>query len=121
MNKDLVCMKDEVKSNNIIKLYKNIWGSGSGRTNALLNIIYIMNQILIELIYAKDSYNANYQLLINKRKSADLKYLNDSKAFIEYSNHMYHIRENTVEYNTNKKRKILIFFDDMIADMLIKS
>ena len=28
------------------------------------------------------------QLLINKRESTGLKYLNDSKAFIEYSNDM---------------------------------
>ena len=31
---------------------------------------------------------SKYQLLINKRESTDLKYLNDSKAFIEYSNDM---------------------------------
>ena len=32
---------------------------------------------------------AKYQLVINKRESADLKYLNgDSKAFIEYSSDM---------------------------------
>ena len=48
-------------------------------------------------------------MLINKRESTGLKYLNDSKAFIEYSNDMDDI---------NKKRKILIVFDDMIADML---
>ena len=31
---------------------------------------------------------------------------------------MDNIYENIVEYNPNKKRKILIVFDDMIADML---
>ena len=40
-----------------------------------------------------------------------------SKAFIEYSNDM-HIYKNIEEYNPNKKRQILIVFDDMIADML---
>ena len=54
-------------------------------------------------------------MLINKRESTGLKYLNDSKAFIEYSNDIY---KNIEEYNQNKKRKILIVFDDMIADML---
>ena len=39
-------------------------------------------------LYAKDPYEAKYQLLINKKESADLKYLNDSKTFIEYSNDM---------------------------------
>ena len=31
---------------------------------------------------------------------------------------MDNIYKNIVEYNPNKKRKILIVFDDMIADML---
>ena len=31
---------------------------------------------------------------------------------------MDNIYKNIVEYNRNKKRKILIVFDDMIADML---
>ena len=37
-------------------------------------------------LYAKDSYEAIYQLLINKRENTGLKYLNDSKTFIEFSN-----------------------------------
>ena len=47
-----------------------------------------------------------------------LKYLNDSKVFIEYSNDMDDIYKNIEEYNTNKKRKIIIVFDDMIADYI---
>ena len=35
-------------------------------------------------LYAKDPYEAKYQLLINKRENAGLKYLNDSKAFFKY-------------------------------------
>ena len=42
----------------------------------------------------------------------------DSKAFIEYSNDKDDIYKNIEKYNLNKKRKILIVFDDMIADML---
>ena len=57
-------------------------------------------------------------MLINKRKSTVLKYLNDLKAFIEYSDNMDNIYKNTEECNPNKKRKILIVFDDTIADML---
>ena len=49
--------------------------------------------------YAKDPYEAKYQLLINKRESTGLKYLNDSKAFIEYSNDMDGIYQNFEEYN----------------------
>ena len=39
-------------------------------------------------LYANDPYEATNQLLTNKRESAGLKYLNASKAFIEYSNDM---------------------------------
>ena len=41
--------------------------------------------------------------LINKRESTGLKYLNDSKVFIEYSNDMDDIYKNIEEYNPNKK------------------
>ena len=44
--------------------------------------------------------------------------MNDSKAFIEFSNEMNDIYKNIEEYNSNKRGKILIVFDDMIADML---
>ena len=55
---------------------------------------------------------------IHKTESTCLKYLNDSKAFIEYSKDMDDVYKNIEEYDPNKKRKILIVFDDMIADML---
>ena len=45
-------------------------------------------------------------------------HFNYSKAFIEYANDMDHIYQNIEGYNLNKKCKILIVFDDMIADML---
>ena len=47
-----------------------------------------------------------------------LKHFNDLKAFIEYSNDMDDVYKNIEDYNPNKKRKILILFDDMIADTL---
>ena len=71
-------------------------------------------------LYAKDPYEAKYQLLINKRRNTGLKYLNDSKAFIEYLNNMYDIYKNIEEDNANKKRKDLIVFDDMICKILKK-
>ena len=40
------------------------------------------------------------------------------KTFIEYSDDIDNIYKNIAEYNPNKKRKILIVFDDVIADML---
>ena len=57
-------------------------------------------------------------MLINKRESTGLKYLNYSKAFIESSNDMDDIYKNIEEYNPNKKQKILIVFDNMIPDIL---
>ena len=47
-----------------------------------------------------------------------LKHFNDTEAFVEYSNDMDDIYKNNEEYIPNKKRKISIVFDDMIADML---
>ena len=56
-------------------------------------------------------------MLINKREKTDLKYLNDSKAFIKYLNDMDDIYKNIEEYYPNKKQTILIVFDEMISDM----
>ena len=44
--------------------------------------------------------------------------MNSSKAFIEYSNDIGDVYQKIEEYNPNKKRKMLIVSDDMIADML---
>ena len=67
-------------------------------------------------MYAKDPYEAKYQLLINKRERVSLKHYKDYKAFIEYSNDMDDIYENIDKCNLNKEYKICIAFDNMIAD-----
>ena len=95
-----------------------IGGSVSGETNSLFNLIIQQPGIGIICFYAKDPYEVKNQLLINKRESTGLKHFIDSRAFIEYSNDMDDIYKNIEEYNLNKKRKILIIFYDMIADML---
>ena len=69
-------------------------------------------------MYAKDRYEAKYQFSINKRESTRLKHFNDPKAFIRYSDDMQDVYKNIDRYNADKKRKILIVFDDMIADMI---
>ena len=77
------------------------------------------NQIVIKIqLYVKDSFEAKYKFLINKRESTGLKHFSDSKAFIEYLNDVDDIYKNIEEHNPNKKHKILIVFDDMNADML---
>ena len=87
------------------------------QANSLFNLINQQPDIDKIYFYAKYLYQAKYQFLINKRERSDLKHFNDSKAFIEYWNDMNEIFKNLEEYNTNKKCKILIVFDNMIVDM----
>ena len=47
-----------------------------------------------------------------------INHFNDPKAFIEYSNNMHDVYKNINYYNPDKENKILIVFDDMIADMI---
>ena len=69
-------------------------------------------------LYAKDIDEKKYQFLINKREQVGLKNLNDPKAFIEYSNDMDDVFDNINNYNKNRDKKVLIIFDDMIADIM---
>ena len=141
MNKNLLYKKEEIKCNSIIKNFDYITKediknnsnqpeihdhpyrilivrvSGSGKTNPLLDLINHEPDIDKIYLYAKDPYKTKYKLLTEKRESTGLKYLNDSKGFTEYSNDINAIYKNIEEYNPNKKRKILIVFDDMIADI----
>ena len=98
-------------------------GSASKKANALHNLIKKQddghyNVIDKIYLYVKDPSKTKYQLLINKRKSSRLEHYNDPKVFIEYSNKMDGIHKNIEEDNPNKKRKILIVFYDMTADMV---
>ena len=95
-----------------------IGGSGSGKTNALLNLINNQPDIDKIYLYAKDPYEAKYQFLIKKRESTGLNNFNDPKAFIEYSNDMQDVYKYINEYNPDKERKIQIVFNFMIADMI---
>ena len=65
-----------------------VGGIGSGKANTLLNLINHQPDIDKIYLFAKDPYEAKYQLLINKRESTGLKYFNDLNVFIECSNHM---------------------------------
>ena len=94
-----------------------IGGSGSGKTNVLLNLIENQPDIDKIYLYAKDPYEAKYQYLINKRESVGIDHFNDPKAFTEYSNDMLVVYKNIHEYNPDRENKI-VAFDDMIADMI---
>ena len=63
-----------------------IGGSGSGKTNLLLNVIENQPDIDKIYLYAKDTYESKYQYLINKRESVGINHFKDPKAFIDYSN-----------------------------------
>ena len=67
-------------------------------------------------MYAKDLEEPKYHLLIKKRDNAGIKNLNNPNAFIEYSNTMDDVDNNIEDYSAKRKRKVLIVFDDMIAD-----
>ena len=95
-----------------------VGGSGSGNTNALLNSINNQPDINKIYLYVKDPYEAKYQYLVNKCEKVGLDHFNDPRAFIEYSNDMQDVYKNIEDYNPGKKSKILIVFDDMIADMI---
>ena len=75
-----------------------------------MNLINNIDEIYL---YAKDPPEATYKYLINK--------VSNPKAFIEYTNDMHKdVYKNIEEYNLGKKRKLLIVFDGMIADMINK-
>ena len=88
------------------------------KKKTLLDLINHQPDIDKIYLFTKDPYEAKYQFLINKRESTGLKHFNDPKAFIEYSNDMQDVYKSIDEYNADKERKILIFFDDMIAGMI---
>ena len=95
-----------------------IGGSGSGKTNILLNLVENQPDIDKIYLYAEDPYEAKYQYLINKREGVGIDHFNDPKAFIEYSNDMHDMDKSINYYNLYKENKILIVFDDVIADMI---
>ena len=95
-----------------------IGGSGSEKTNVLLNLIENQPDIDKIYLYAKDPYETKCQYLINKREGVGIDHFNDAKAFIEYSNDIHDVKKNISDYNPDKENKILIVCDDMIADMI---
>ena len=94
-----------------------IGGSGSGKTNTF-NLINEQHDIDKIYLYARDLNEPKYKILIEKRKNAGIKHLNDLNAFIERSNTMDDAYGNINYYNSSRKRKILIVFDDMIAHIM---
>ena len=82
----------------------------------MLNLINEQKDIDKIYLYAKEW--PKYEYLIKNCENAGIKHLNDSKAFIEYSNTMNDVYENIDNYNPNRKMKVYIVFDDMIAEII---
>ena len=74
-------------------------GWGFGKAKVLLKLINNQPDLDPIYLYAKDPYEAKYQLLINKRKRTGLEHFDDPEAFIKYSNDIqdvYKILMNTI-------------------------
>ena len=66
----------------------------------------------------KNLSEPKYEYLIKKRENVGIKHLNNPTALIEYSDTMDDVYENINDYNSIRKRKKLIVFDDMIGDIM---
>ena len=85
-----------------------IGGSGSGKTNALLNLIKEQDyhDVIDKMyLYARDLSEPNYQFFIKKRKNAGIKHLNNPNAFIVFSNTMDDVQEDIDNYNAKIDKK----------------
>ena len=114
---NIVSNKKENKDNNWSFTMLIIGSSGSGKTNTLLHLINNLHPIDKIYLYATDIHEPKYEYLINKKEKAGIKNLNDPKAFIEYSDDMDDVLNDINNYNKNRDKKVLIVFDDMIADI----
>ena len=96
--------------------------SGSGKTNALQEKLIQKqnsnNPIDKTYLYAKDLSETKYQFLIEKHENAGIENYNDPTAFLEYLNTMGDVFGDIDDHNPKRRRKILIVFDDMIADIM---
>ena len=95
-----------------------IRGSGSGKTNELLNLIKKQGDIDKNYFYIKDLIEPKYEFLTGKCTNAGIKHLNDLKAFIEFSDTMDDIYHYIDDYNPSRKIKVSILFDEMIDDII---
>ena len=76
------------------------------------------NNIDKTYLYARDLSEPKHDYFIKKRELVEIKNLNNPNAFIECSNTVDDVYDNNNDYNSNKRRKILIVFDDMIVDIM---
>ena len=80
-----------------------IGGSGSGTTNALLNLIREQDNVDKIYLYAKDLSELKYEFLIKKREDVGIKYCIDPNAFIECLNTIGDVYQNIDDYYPSRK------------------
>ena len=85
--------------------------SGSGKTNTLLHLINNLHPIDKIYLYAKDICEPKYEYLINKREQAGIKNLMILELLLLL------LLDDINNYNKNRDKRVLIVFDDMIADI----
>ena len=82
-----------------------IGGSGSGKTNTLLNLIKeqdyhdVIDKIYL---YARDLSELKYQFLIKRREDAGIKHVNNQNAFIVCSNTIDDVYADIDNYNRKR-------------------
>ena len=92
--------------------------SGSRKTNVLLNLIKHQGPDIGKIyLYFKNSFESKYQFLINLKTKVGIKRLKIPKTFIDYSQPIDDLYGNLEEYSPTKKRRVLIVFHNIIADM----
>ena len=84
----------------------------------MLNLIKEQGDIDKICLCAKDLSEPKYEVSIKKREDVGIKYCNDPNAMTECSNRMNDVYQNIDDYSPNSKKKILIVFHDMIADIM---
>ena len=83
----------------------------------LLNLIKHQRPDIDKIyLYIKDPLESKYQLLINGREKVGIENLKNPKAFADYSQTLDDVYEKLEDYNPRKKRALIVFHD-MIADM----
>ena len=87
------------------------------KTNALLNLISLQDDIDKIYLHAKNLSEPKYGFLIKRCENAGIKHLSDPNALIMCSDTMDDVYENIDDYNQIRKRKMLIVFDDTVADI----
>ena len=83
-----------------------IGGSGSGKTNLLLNLVkHLQIDIGKIYLYVKDPFESKYQLRINGRENVGIKQIKNPVSFIDYFQTIDDIYQNLESYNPRKKQK----------------